>query len=66
MERDFERETVDNDRETEEETEKLCMKALLRDKELFTSRPIQRDIVARLCGRLYIHNHSTLTESNAL
>lgn len=42
------------------------MKALLRDKELFTSRPIQRDIVARLCGRLYIHNHSTLTESNAL
>lgn len=50
-----------------EKKEKLGMKAPLREKEAFTSRPIQRDRMVRLCGRsIYIHNHSTLTEPNTL
>lgn len=43
--------TVDNNRGRKKEKEKLGMKAPLREKEAFTSRPIQRDRMARLCGR---------------
>lgn len=53
-------------RKSEQETEKLGMKAGLKEKEAFTSRPVQRDGESPGCaGDLYIHNHSTIAEPNA-